>query len=39
MRHLGSMGYVTETGMDEYKPTNFAKALSMPIMEGGYISL
>jgi len=39
MRHLGSMGYITETGPDEYKPNNFSKALSIPIMGAGYSCL
>ncbi|OLN82370.1 Demethylsterigmatocystin 6-O-methyltransferase 8 [Colletotrichum chlorophyti] len=36
MRHLGSMGYLKETGPDEYEATNFAKSLSLPIIAGGY---
>ncbi|GKT51197.1 uncharacterized protein ColSpa_11378 [Colletotrichum spaethianum] len=35
-RYLGSMGYLKETGTDEYEPTNFAKSLSLPIIAGGY---
>lgn len=39
MRHLGAMGYIIETGEDEYKPTNFTNALSIPIISGGYYSM
>ncbi|KAH8900524.1 S-adenosyl-L-methionine-dependent methyltransferase [Thozetella sp. PMI_491] len=39
MRHLGALGYITETGPNEYKPTNFSLCLSLPFMYGGYISL
>lgn len=36
MRHLASMGYLKEVGSDEYEPTNFAKALSLPTIGDGY---
>ncbi len=36
MRHLGTMGYLVETGPDEYRPTNFSKALSIPAVGVGY---
>lgn len=36
MRHLGAMGYVTEVGPDQYLPTNFSRALSIPIISDGY---
>jgi len=36
MRHLGAMGYIEETAADEYKPTNFSKALAIPIIGDGY---
>jgi hypothetical protein len=39
MRHLGAMGYITETGKDEYKPTNYSKAMSIPIIGDGYIAM
>lgn len=29
MRHLAAMGYIRETGADEYRPTNFSKAMSL----------
>ena len=33
------MGYVTETGADEYKPTNYSKAMSIPIIGDGYLAM
>jgi hypothetical protein len=36
LRHLGAMGYVKETGPDEYKPTNFSNSLTIPIIGDGY---
>ena len=36
MRHLGSMGYNEETSADEYEPTNFSTALTIPIIGDGY---
>ncbi|KAL2200102.1 S-adenosyl-L-methionine-dependent methyltransferase [Corynascus similis CBS 632.67] len=33
---LLAMGYITEVGADEYKPTNFAKSLTIPIIADGY---
>ncbi|KAH6872037.1 O-methyltransferase-domain-containing protein [Thelonectria olida] len=39
MRHLGALGYVTETGENEYKPTNYSKALSLDIIGNGYIAM
>ncbi|KAK8025498.1 S-adenosyl-L-methionine-dependent methyltransferase [Apiospora arundinis] len=39
MRHLGAMGYIIETGEDEYRPTNFTKSLSVPIIGGGYYAM
>lgn len=36
MRHLGAMGYIEETAVDEYKPTNFSKSLAIPIIGDGY---
>ncbi len=36
MRHIGAMGYLEETGADEYKLTNFSKSLTIPIIADGY---
>ncbi|EFX00449.1 hydroxyindole O-methyltransferase [Grosmannia clavigera kw1407] len=36
LRHLGTMGYLTEVGPDQYLATNFAKSLSIPIISDGY---
>ncbi|RYP27378.1 hypothetical protein DL768_011246 [Monosporascus sp. mg162] len=36
VRHLGTMGYVIETGQDEYKPTKFTTALGIPSISAGY---
>jgi hypothetical protein len=36
MRHMAAMGCITETGVDEYKATNFTKAMTMPIIGNGY---
>lgn len=30
------MGYLEETGADEYRPTNFTQCLSLPVISGGY---
>ncbi|RYP08322.1 hypothetical protein DL764_001968 [Monosporascus ibericus] len=35
-QHLGAMGYVIETGQDEYKPTKFTTALCIPSINAGY---
>jgi hypothetical protein len=39
MRHLGAMGYVVETGVDEFKLTNYTKAMSLDVIGDGYIGL
>ncbi|KAF6806657.1 sterigmatocystin 8-o-methyltransferase [Colletotrichum musicola] len=39
MRHLGSMGYLEETGIDEYQPTRLSKSLSLDYIAGGYLAL
>ncbi|KAK2035863.1 S-adenosyl-L-methionine-dependent methyltransferase [Colletotrichum somersetense] len=39
MRHLGAMGYIKETGLDEYQPTNFSKSMSLPMIGHGYIAM
>lgn len=36
MRHMAAMGYIIETGADEYKPTNFSSSLSIPVIGAGY---
>ncbi|KAI1852185.1 hypothetical protein JX265_013038 [Neoarthrinium moseri] len=36
LRHLGAMGYVVETGVDEYKPTNFTTSLCISTISDGY---
>ncbi|EUC34431.1 hypothetical protein COCCADRAFT_35891 [Bipolaris zeicola 26-R-13] len=36
MKHIAAMGYIKETGTDEYAPTNFSKALDIPIIGDGY---
>ncbi|KAI1391437.1 S-adenosyl-L-methionine-dependent methyltransferase [Hypoxylon trugodes] len=36
LRHIGAMGYVEETDIDQYKPTNFTKSLVIPIISAGY---
>ncbi len=36
MRHVAAMGYIVETGADEYKPNNFSKALAIPVIGDGY---
>jgi hypothetical protein len=39
MRHLGAMGFLTEAGEDEYCPTNYSKALSLPEIGNAYLAL
>lgn len=39
MRHLGAMGYIKETGLDEYRPTNFSTSMSLPMIGDGYIAM
>lgn len=39
MRHLGAMGYVIETGPDEFRTTNYSKAMSLGIIGDGYLGL
>ncbi|KAI1371935.1 hydroxyindole O-methyltransferase [Hypoxylon crocopeplum] len=36
LRHLAAMGYITETGADEYKPTQFSSALNIRVIGDGY---
>lgn len=33
------MGYIEDTGVDEYKPTNFSKSLSLPVIGDGYLAV
>ncbi|KAH8775295.1 S-adenosyl-L-methionine-dependent methyltransferase [Diaporthe sp. PMI_573] len=39
MRHLAAMGYLIETGVDEYKLTNFTRSMALPQISGGYTTL
>lgn len=39
MKHIAAMGYITETGTDEYGPTNFSKALHLRMIGDGYAAL
>ncbi|CAI6334214.1 unnamed protein product [Periconia digitata] len=36
LRHLAAMGYIHETGPDEYRATNFSKSLNIPLIGDGY---
>ena len=36
LRHLTAIGYIMETGYDEYKPNNFSIALTLPIISDPY---
>ncbi|KJZ73304.1 hypothetical protein HIM_07308 [Hirsutella minnesotensis 3608] len=36
---LLTMGHIVETGEDEYKTTNFAKAVSLPLLGNGYLAM
>ncbi|KAK0710297.1 S-adenosyl-L-methionine-dependent methyltransferase [Lasiosphaeria miniovina] len=38
MRYLASMGYIAETGINEFAPTNFSKAMAIPLIGNGYPS-
>lgn len=33
------MGYIDDVGVDEYKPTNFIKSLSIPVIGDGYLAM
>jgi len=37
LRHVSAMGYIVETGPDEYKPNNFSLALTLPIIGDPYL--
>ncbi|PHH90714.1 hypothetical protein CDD83_2868 [Cordyceps sp. RAO-2017] len=39
MRHLSSLAYLTQVGADEYLPTNYSRALSLPFMGHGYLGI
>lgn len=39
MRHLAAMGYLIETGVDQYKLTNFTRSMALPQISGGYTTL
>jgi hypothetical protein len=39
MRHLGAMGYLIEIGVDEYKLTNYTRAMSIPVIGNGYLAM
>lgn len=36
LTHLAATGCIVQTNIDEYKPTNFAKALTIPVINAGY---
>lgn len=36
MKHIAAMGYIEETGPDEYASTNFSRALTIPVIGDGY---
>ncbi|KAF4221569.1 hypothetical protein CNMCM5878_008817 [Aspergillus fumigatiaffinis] len=39
MRHLSAMGYLIEIGVDEYRLTNYTRAMSIPVIGGGYLAM
>lgn len=39
MRHVSAMGLLIEVGEDEYQPTNYTKALSLPQIGHGYLGM
>ncbi|KAJ5500802.1 O-methyltransferase family 2 [Penicillium expansum] len=39
MRHVSAMGLLIEVGEDEYQPTNYTKALSLPQIGHGYLGI
>ncbi|KOS41203.1 hypothetical protein ACN38_g7928 [Penicillium nordicum] len=39
MRHISAMELLIEVGEDEYQPTNYTKALSLPQIGHGYLGL
>ncbi|KAF5002767.1 hypothetical protein FGRMN_165 [Fusarium graminum] len=36
VRHVSSMGYITEVGQDTYEATNFIKSMAFPFINAGY---
>ncbi|KAK3386836.1 S-adenosyl-L-methionine-dependent methyltransferase [Podospora didyma] len=36
LKHVAAMGYIHETGRDEYRPSSFSKSLTIPIIGAGY---
>jgi hypothetical protein len=36
LRHMAAVGYLVETGPDEYKTTRFSRSLSIPVISDGY---
>lgn len=36
LRHVSSMGYITEVGQDTYEATNFIKSMAFPFIHAGY---
>jgi len=36
LRHVAAMGYIVETGHDEYNPDNFSAALTLPVIGHPY---
>ncbi|KAF4972242.1 hypothetical protein FSARC_1139 [Fusarium sarcochroum] len=36
LRHVSSMGYLTEVGQDTYQATNFIKSMAFPFIYAGY---
>lgn len=38
LRHLASMGYIQQAAPEEYRPTNFNKAITTPSTGDGYRS-
>ncbi|KAJ6051895.1 hypothetical protein N7499_011274 [Penicillium canescens] len=39
MRHLSAMGYLIEIGVDEYRLTNYMKAMSIPAIGNSYLAM
>ncbi|KAI1842758.1 hypothetical protein JX266_011079 [Neoarthrinium moseri] len=39
MRHLAAMQYIVETGNDEYKTTNFTKAMAHPFIADSHLAM
>lgn len=39
MRHLSAMGYLIEICVDEYRLTNYTRAMSIPVIGNGYLAM